>query len=352
MSVPTHQALAEDALGVALLHIERHEVAEARPRLLEAVADGVSIGGNAALYHGAPALEFVLRCAGHHVGANIIEAVDRVVARRLAAARERAQTEARPCSAEFDLINGLTGLGALLLQRSPTEPALSEVLSYLVDLAQPTQRAGWQMPGWWSDASTGMGAAVPGGHANNGMAHGAAGPLALLAITARHDTAVPGQYEAIDLYARWLETYGRFYWITADQLPDPGPAQPARPSWCYGALGIARALQLAGIAVNNAERRAAAEEAAVNALTDPDVRDLTRDASLCHGWAGLLTVTQAIADDSPDPGRFHDLTTELRARVEVGLDELAKPGFLEGRAGAQLALSGTDSGWTRALLIN
>lgn len=41
-----------------------------------------------------------------------------------------------------------------------------------------------------------------------------------------------------------------------------------------------------------------------------------------------------------------------RDRLATGIAALPKPGFLEGRAGAQLALDDTDStGWTRALLI-
>ncbi len=41
-----------------------------------------------------------------------------------------------------------------------------------------------------------------------------------------------------------------------------------------------------------------------------------------------------------------------RDHLAAGTAALPKPGFLEGRAGAQLALDGTDStGWTRALLI-
>ncbi len=351
MSAPTHQALAEDALGVALLHGERGDAARARALLVQAAAGGVSIGGNACLYHGAPALEFVLRCCGQRVNTSIVEATDRVVARRLAAAHARHRAGTRPASAEFDLISGLTGLGALLLQRCRATTPLAEILAYLVALAQPIQREHWQLPGWWSDTAINADDTVSGGHANNGMAHGAAGPLALLAIAARHGVNVPGQREAIDIYARWLETYGSFYWIGIDQLPEPGAAAPARPSWCYGAAGIARALQLAGIAANDPARRAAAEQTALTVLTDPRVRDLTCDASLCHGWAGQLTLARAIAADSPDPAPFHALAPDLRARTEAGLDQLTKPGFLEGRAGASLALGGTDGGWTRAVLI-
>ena len=124
MTTPTHQDLAEGELGVALLHIERGDQAKAGSCIASAVAGGVSVGGNASLYHGAPALEFVLRCADR-IDAAVTEAVDRVVADRLAAARARRQSGAHPTLAEFDLISGLTGLGALLLLRDERTPALA-----------------------------------------------------------------------------------------------------------------------------------------------------------------------------------------------------------------------------------
>jgi len=63
---PPTQALAEGALGVALLHIERGDLLAARPLLAEAICGGVSTGANASLFHGAPALEFVFSRAGAH----------------------------------------------------------------------------------------------------------------------------------------------------------------------------------------------------------------------------------------------------------------------------------------------
>jgi hypothetical protein len=45
-------------------YAERDDLAAARPLLIEAVADGVSTGANACLFHGAPALEFVPAAPG------------------------------------------------------------------------------------------------------------------------------------------------------------------------------------------------------------------------------------------------------------------------------------------------
>ncbi|WP_113704725.1 lanthionine synthetase C family protein [Nonomuraea lactucae] len=354
MSPPRTQALAEGALGRALLHIERGNLAAARPLLAEAVVGGVSTGSNASLFHGAPALEFVLGRAGY-ADRTVQAAVDHVVAARLAAARRRRESARLPMLAEFDLIRGLTGLGALLLTRAGSPPPLlQEVLAHLVTLAVPAETDARVLPGWWSPDSPGH-QEIAGGHANNGVAHGIAGPLALLSLAARRGILVEGQLEAIETFATWLEEFGASYWITLDHLlaAEPQQAPPLRPSWCYGDLGIARTLQLAALALDDDARRQKAEELAIAALTDSARLDRVTDASLCHGWAGLLTVTTAIAADSSTPDRFTDPIWQTRQRLAGGIADLPKPGFLEGRAGAVLALEGSNmTGWTRALLIH
>lgn len=350
--LPRTQDLSEGSLGMALLHIERGDLAAARSSLAQAVAGGVSAGGNASLFHGAPALEFVLRCAGC-VGRDVRDAVDRVVDARLAAARRRQASGALPHLAEFDLIRGLTGLGALLLTRGEASPRLEKVLAYLVCLSRPVCVEDRQVPGWWSTAGP-ADEEMPGGHGNNGVAHGIGGALAVLSLAVRHGFQVPGQHEAIEVFARWLDTYGCRYWITRDQLSasEPPEPAPARPSWCYGRFGIARTQQLAALALNDPARRLAAEDAVAHTLADPALLGRITDASLCHGWAGLVTVARVVADDSPAPDRFTPLIEDLNKRLAADLDRLTKPGFMEGRTGARLALDGTNTtGWTRALLI-
>ncbi len=353
MSPPKTQALAEGTLGGALLHIERHDLATARSLLTDAVAGGVSTGANASLFHGAPALEFVLGRAGH-APRDVQDAVDRIIFARLAAAHQRRESARFPFLAEFDLVRGIAGLGAVLLTRSKTPLLMRDVLTYLVSLAQPIDTADGPLPGWWSQDSRGQ-RGLAGGYSNNGVAHGIAGPLALLSLTARRDIEVEGQVDAIDALSRWLDGYGALYWVTRNQLAACTPPQPPllRPSWCYGEVGIAHAQQLAAIAMGDSARRKAAEDTVVAALTDPARLRLITDASLCHGWAGLLVVTRAIAADSPRPGRFAEHVEQLAARLTAGIEALAKPGFMEGLTGARLALNGTNTtSWTRALLID
>ncbi|WP_436761597.1 lanthionine synthetase C family protein [Streptosporangium sp. V21-05] len=349
---PKTQDLSEGLLGVALLHIERGDLTSARDTLRQAVASGVSAGGNASLFHGVPALEFVLGRAGHADNA-VRDIVDRLVTTRLGAARRRQASGALPRLAEFDLIRGLTGLAALLLTRAEPTPLLEQVVAHLVSLAQPVDVGGRALPGWWSMDGPGH-EEMPGGHGNNGVAHGIAGPLAILSLAARHGVQVPGQRDAIEVFARWLDRYGCRYWITLGELTtaDPPEPLPSRPSWCYGQLGIARAQQLAALVLHDPARQHGAENTVMGALTDPACLGRITDATLCHGLAGLLAVARAVAGDSPAPDRFAPLIEDLAGRLAADLDRLPKPGFMEGRAGARLALNGTNTtGWTRALLI-
>lgn len=351
-AVPRTQDLSEGALGMALLDIERRDLATARRHLARATAQGVSTGTNASLFHGAPALEFVLARA-HGVGDNIRGAVDRVVDARLAAAHRRQASGALPHLAEWDLIRGLTGLAALLLSRRPIAPQLPDALACLVALAHPACGEDRILPGWWSPVGP-DGKAMAGGHGNNGMAHGIAGPLAVLSLALHAGVSVPGQEEAVATFATWLDRHGAHYWSTAAHLntDQPPAAEPARQSWCYGQPGIARAQQLAALALGDPARRQTAEDTVAAILTDPLRLARITDSTLCHGWAGLLMLTRAVAADSPTPTRFAPIIQDLHRRLATGWERLPKPGFMEGRAGAQLALDATDTAsWTRVLLL-
>lgn len=348
---PRAQELSEGDLGTALEYLECGDTCTAATLLARAVAGGVSTGANASLFHGAPAVEFVLGRAGRP-RPQVYRAVDDVVVARLLAARRRQASAALALPAEWDLIRGLTGLGALLLARPGPAPLLEQVLAHLVCLADPVHTLRGQLPGWWSPRGP-HDEKHTGGHGNNGLAHGIAGPLALLALALRHGRQVPGQQRAIATFAHWLHTHGHRYWTLHEHLAEPAPPPAGgRPSWCYGQPGIARALQLAALVLDDASLRVQAEDTLECTLTDPATLGTITDASLCHGWAGLVVLTRAVAADSPTPHRFTPLLTDLTGRLAATAADLPKPGFLEGCSGARLALHGTDTtAWTRALLL-
>jgi lantibiotic biosynthesis protein len=59
---------------------------------------------------------------------------------------------------------------------------------------------------------------MAGGHGNNGMAHGIAGPLTVLSLARHSGTSVPGHVEAIGAFASWLDRHGSHYRSTAALL--------------------------------------------------------------------------------------------------------------------------------------
>jgi hypothetical protein len=239
------------------------------------------------------------------------------------------------------------------------------VLSYLVRLTEPATHDGVAVPGWWTPVGP-HGKSdphrFPGGHANAGVAHGIGGPLALLALAARAGVTVPGHTAAITTICTWLDQWRLDtpagpawpYWVTRDQHRAGPPAahpHPRRPSWCYGTAGLARAQQLAALAVGDPARQRLAEDSLARAVTDPAQRAATLDASLCHGFAGMAHLAVRMAEDAdPDTAArlwaaaadlldaVHRPDTDPQLTAAALLDPAGSgPGLLEGAAGVALA---------------
>ncbi|WP_053641268.1 MULTISPECIES: lanthionine synthetase C family protein [unclassified Streptomyces] len=333
---------------------------------------------SAGLFYGAPAVAFALHTVGHPAYRSALASLEQplveMVSARLAAAHERLDSRRPARMREYDLISGLSGLGAYLLHRGSSPELLCGVLRYLVRLLrEPVSVRGHEVPGWWtSDGPSGRpGNAFPSGHANWGVAHGVAGPITLLALAARAGLSVPGQQEALTDACRllerwalpapeggaaWPETLGLDAW-----LDGPVPQYRAgRPSWCYGTPGIARALQLASVACDMKDSRVRAEDLLAACLGDPRQLDRVTDLTVCHGWAGLcLAAEQAAADasvTSPLRRMLPSLRDEFTARLERGeLPEGA--GLLTGADGVLLTVHTLNtshpvaSGWATCLLL-
>ncbi|TCO62193.1 lanthionine synthetase C family protein [Actinocrispum wychmicini] len=336
-----------------------------------------SAAGNAStrgLYVGAGALAFAAARAAGKAGAyaDMLSTLDHHlamwVARKLRPEWER-MSAGRPGTefATYDVVTGVTGVGRHLLDRGALE-STQAVLRYLVTLTEPVGR----LPGWWAVHPPTV-ADPGGGHANTGLAHGIAGPLALISIAWAHGVRVPGQDAAAERIVDWLLTWsdtdenGR-YWPygldTAELAARPKRLRPARSAWCYGTPGIARALHLAGTAFDRPEWTDEAVGALQAMLLRPLHSHAVTDAGLCHGWAGLLHLVLGTGRDTGAPEllaaadriaarvlEVYDPDSAFGFRVD-GTDDTA--GFLEGAAGVALALLGwlgePRSGWDAALL--
>jgi hypothetical protein len=326
------------------------------------------------LFFDVPALAFVTHAAAGNTRryqralTRLDTATEEVTRARLAAAHARIDNGDRPAVAEFDLIRGLTGLGAYHLCQAPHAEVTAAVLAYLVRLTEPLPGHDG-LPGWWTEhGPTGQPPPdYPGGHGNFGMAHGITGPLALLALTLRHGVVVDGHDEAIARICAWLDDWQQNHsagpwWprtITLDEARTGHCKQtgPLQPSWCYGTPGIARAQQLAALATGDTTRRQIAETALLGCLNDPGQLARIVDPSLCHGAAGLLHTAWRAAGDAATG----ELSTHLPRLAALLVERLQTAPrsieLLEGSTGAALALhtaaAGTAprSGWDTCLLL-
>lgn len=370
------QSLASGTAGHALLAIERAlngdgTWAAAQRLIRQATAGPVDAGPHTGLYYGAPAISFLLHTTAPDGGERYLGArqtldlhIRRLVRQRLTAAEARLRRGHAATFAEYDLFYGLVGIGVLLLHRAPGSDELGDVLRYVVRMAEPRYHDGLQVPGWWVEHDPDPLLPTPGGHANLGMAHGVAGLLALLAHASRHGHHVEGQSEAIGWLCDWFDqwrqdsAYGCWWpqWITRDQLRAGRTVQegPGRPSWCYGAAGIGRALQLAAIATGDRTRKTAAELTLAACLTGPQLDRLT-DAGICHGLAGLYQTAYRAAADASNPAIAQRLPAlaALITSTQPGDDN----GFLTGNTGVALTTETIRtgqpprSGWDACLLI-
>ena len=256
------------------------------------------------------------------------------------------------------------------------------VLEYLVRLAQPVDTDHGPVPGWWvpTGPSGQPDRRYPGGHINLGIAHGIAGPMALLGHAAHAGITVDGHQHTITGLLAWLDRWraqtdaGRPawpYWITPAELRARRAARPhpQRPSWCYGSPGLARAIQVAALGVGDLHRAHAAETALLATLSDPAQIAQLGDLSLCHGVAGLAHLAVAVAADAPPStaeqlrdhiapllDTIHPTDATPRRRARSLLHGSNRPGLLDGAAGvglACLAAAGlrTSSGWDICLLV-
>lgn len=285
--------------------------------------------------------------------------------------------------AAVDAISGLAGTLAYLLRRhgssTAVDAALGEGLAVLATLLADTATPpAWHTPvAWIRDEERPH---YPHGNLNCGLAHGLPGPLAVLALALRDGHRVAGGADAVATAAGWLgahradDEWGP-NWPNAIPLDAHGgagapPEHPARAGWCYGAPGVARALWLAGEALEDRSLRGLALASVRAVVARPPERRWLSSPTFCHGAAGLLQIllrfardtgaadlTAAAADVCREVLAAHDPASLLGYRnVEPGGVLVDHPGLLDGAPGVALALlsAGTSAEpvWDRLFLLS
>ena len=284
---------------------------------------------------------------------------------------------------EFDLIVGLSGVAAYLLQRGyepPMDVALQAILDSLVALTEETEG----IPHWYTPyhllAGEGMAEHYPEGNLNCGLAHGIPGPLAVMALGLEAGLPVEGLREAVARTAQWLvrhqsrDQYG-INWPTVVPYCEGGKVEQnqldsSRAAWCYGAPGVARSLWLAGRALGDDDLQQLAVQGMEAIYRRPIDERRIDSPTFCHGVAGLLQVTLRFAHDTGLPV-FTDAASELTEQllamydperalgfcsIEPGGNLVDQPGLLDGAPGVALVLlaasSNVEPTWDRLFLLS
>jgi lantibiotic modifying enzyme len=198
-------------------------------------------------------------------------------------------------AADLDLVSGLTGIARLML--AAHQDGDHSVRSHLAAVLRLLTTTITEPTAWRGD----------------GVAHGVAGPLAVLTLAHRAGVSTPDQRAAIALVARRLANAEHPHWHAF-----------RRAAWCSGNPGISHTLTLAAAALNDSalDQAAYAKLTALAELPPP----VLSAPGICHGLAGaLLTVCAAnqrttatdlhtLADSlaeatlthyQPDAARFH-----------------------------------------------
>jgi lantibiotic modifying enzyme len=259
---------------------------------------------------------------------------------------------------QFDVVSGLAGIGANLLKHDPNGQ-LPRVLACLVWLSGETDG----VPRWATPANL-MEAEIrdrfPTGSLNCGLAHGIPGPLAVLALATLSGYEVEGQVEAMRRMATWLieqrfnDDWGATWpsVVPLDAGADHAGRVPTRNAWCYGSPGLARALWLAGEALDDNTMRGAAIDGIRAVLRRPIARRGIDSPTFCHGVAGLLQVVLRFANATSladlregavrlvdqliaayQPDRLLGYTS-----LQPGAIEVDRPGLLDGAPGVAMVL--------------
>lgn len=234
---------------------------------------------------------------------------------------------------EYDLVYGRAG-EALSIATTISPDSARAACDYLVWLLEDPTR-------WFCAHPTHQ---TLGPRHDIGMAHGLAGMVAALAISAppeeRYERALSiGIRSLLEFYVKakgWPAAVGA------------GGAHFGREGWCYGAPGCAAALLLASSRVGDGESAALAWKS-LRAIT---LKHHSYDEAICHGYIGIaLTIgaMEAFSGDFSETSIRQDLIERVvasfdptapfcyrKSHPEKGLLDSAH--FLDGAAGIGLAL--------------
>lgn len=216
----------------------------------------------------------------------------------------------------YDSIYGFAGQGAYLLMFKEDEKVkktLERICTFFVNMTKEIEVKGHKVPGWHIPLDKLTTKAdkkqYPEGTFNLSLSHGISGPLAFMALALRAGVEVQGQREAMRkilkdlLRFSYKDESGNVYWDGRLGLQEyiNGESKVkriGRQSWCYGSVGIGRAMYLAGTALEDEEIIRFSTYIMEGIAEMPIEKWELNCDHICHGYAGVLAVMETMYKDT------------------------------------------------------
>jgi lantibiotic modifying enzyme len=259
---------------------------------------------NPSLFTGATGLAFVATQAsqdGKYYTA-LRAGLDEHISRLMPGFLARAQHQSSFSIWTYDLISGAVGIAAYLILRGQYTSKVNmdgycrDVLSYLVTLTKPNSKGYYCFISPENVVTEEKQERYPAGYTDCGLAHGVAGIIGVLALAIRKGWEVPGIRDGLAALAQWLaeqqvsDEYGINWPVSIEPATVSGqqPIVGSRASWCYGIPGVARALYLAGQALDDEKLRRTALSAFDSLMARPRDDWGIWSPNFCHGLSGMM----------------------------------------------------------------
>jgi lantibiotic biosynthesis protein len=269
---------------------------------------------------------------------------------------------------DADVISGAAGILRYWLARAPLQVADDHCRRLVAAMVDVARRNGGvldvRFPSPYFDEQGRVEARS--GASCLGTAHGTPGTVAAASLALLHDVDVPDLAWAVSCTVDWLIGCSRLagdgmvwpMWSHNDGVDDPD-GNGTKDTWCYGNLGVSRALAIAASALRRDDVALVAAEALRGACLRLRAGWQSLGWGLCHGKASVVAVLARSCTDTFQPivaETLTDLASDLAARVKHdGVpEEIGSPSLLEGTAGVSLALmsAGGFPEWDRILLLS
>ena len=278
----------------------------------------------------------------------------------------------------YDLMQGLVGLGIYALERVP-EPTAVECVEILIDRLEEISEEGSQGISWFTPREVippGQIEFCPDGCYNFSLSHGVPGIVGFLGRSCAAGIRAAKGGALLERAVSWLlanENHPGGACFPTWTVPAGTDRRNSRLAWCYGDAGVSAGLMCAALGAGRDDwARVASRVARRAASLRPQPQILERlDGGLCHGAGGLVLTFDRMYQISGDESLLDgarwwlERTLDLRrpGKGFAGFQAWGEgpnewqddPGFLTGAAGIGLALlaavTPVEPEWDRVLLL-